>query len=250
VNRDARPNPRRARAADPSRRPLPPPSALPRDPSEPTEPLLATRPPPPDDPWSYRGGPLARDDPRRPEGRRRGPPGCVLGGIALLLIAAVAVVAALLVWPLAARPMVRGVAEERIREAVATEIGRVGPAPVRPGGDLVVSEAELNAYLRDRGDDFGPIGDPAIDIAPGGLRLNFTLYGTDNAVHGRPAVREGRVALEEVEVDGAAARVIGAEAGAALIEEQLAALLATAAVRPMGITLGEGTLTVATEPVG
>jgi hypothetical protein len=238
VNRDLPPR----RHVGPRR----PPSALPVDPDGATSPLLTPPPPPPDDPWSYAGGPLSQPEPVRRRGPAAGPSGCVLGGVAALLIG---LVAAMVAWPLVVRPLLSEAARDRIRDAVQVEVDRIVPPTVVPTGDLVVTEARMNAYLAAHADAFGPIDDPEVDVSPGGVWVGFSLYGTDSALTGRPVARDGRVVIEDGEVHGAAGQLITAEEAAALVEGQVARVLAAAGVRATGVELADGRLTIATAPI-
>ena len=73
----------------------------------------------PTDPWSFAEQPPTLPQPPAPHAGRGGPPGCVLAGIAFLLMG---VVAALVVWPLAAQPYLRHPAPDGLREGITTEI--------------------------------------------------------------------------------------------------------------------------------
>ena len=201
--------------------------------------------PHPRDRWSFAGQPPTRPEPPVPPARRRGPPGCVPAGIAFLLIG---VAAALVVWPLAARPYLRSTARDGFREGIATEIAKTDRLPVDRAGELVVTEADLNAHLLANADAYSPVRDPQVAITDDGLRLTFSLYGTDNAYSGRPAVRDGRLVVLDGDLDGPAARVLTPEDAAALVEEQFAALLARAGLRPTAVDLRDRTLIISTVP--
>ena len=178
--------------------------------------------------------------------RPSGPPGWVLAGIAFLLIG---VVAALVVWPLAVRPYLRDAARDGLREGIATEITKTDRLPVDRAGELVVTEADLNDHLRANAGAYSPVTNPRVAITDDGLRLAFSLYGTDNAFSGRPVVRAGRLVVLDGDLDGPAGRILTAADATALVEEQFAALLARAGRRPTGIELRDRTLILSTAPV-
>ena len=239
-----------ARTAD-RRRPGPgaqPPSALPPGPDDATAPLLLTRPGIPDDPWSHRGGALSLPDPPPVDDRPSGPPGWLLGVVALLAIAAVAVV---LGWALVVRPVISETASDRIRDAIDGQITRVAQNPDAgpvPAGDVVVTETEVNAYLDANAAAFDPLQDPSLDIAPGGLWFGFTLYRLDGAITGTPTVVDGRILVPDAEVHGPAGQFLTADDAGDLVADHLTAYLAALGLRPLALTLGDGSLSVETAP--
>jgi hypothetical protein len=137
-----------------------------------------------------------------------------------------------------------------LRAGIVAELAAVDDLPVLPSGELVLTEADLNAHLRDHAGDFAPLGDPQIAITRDGLRLAFSLYGTDNAFAGRPAVRDNRLVVLDGALDGPVARILTAADAAALVEEQFALLLARADLRPTAVSLRDGILTVSIVPQG
>lgn len=196
---------------------------------------------PREDPWVANTGALAP-----PARRRRGPAGCVLGAMAFLLICGVA---GTLVW-LIARPYLRDAARDELREGVAAEVGAIDAAdlPVLPSGDLVVTEEEMNEHLRANAGAYDPLEDPIVTVDPDRMRVRFSLYGTTSTYSGRPDVRNGALVVEDGDLDGAAGRVLDADDVSAVIEEQLAALLARSGLRPTGVRLRDGALTITTVP--
>ena len=171
------------------------------------------------------------------------PLGCLFRLLALLLVGALA---AVVLWPLLARPYLRDRARDELREGIATEIAVVEPPALPASGELVLTEAALNDELRARAGAFGPISDPRLRITRDELRLTFSLYGTGNAITGRPTVRAGRVHLRDAALDGPAAAILTAEDVTKLVDEQLTNLLRQAGVAPTGIELRDGALSLST----
>lgn len=165
--------------------------------------------------------------------------GCLFPVLALVLIGALA---AVVLWPLVVQPYLGDRARAELRQGIATEIAVIDPPVVPASGELVLTEAELNADLQARSGSFGPIRDPRIEITDDELQLTFSLYGFDNAVTGRPAVEGGRIVLLDAAVDGPAASILPADDATALINEQLTALLRQTGVNPTGIDARDGEL--------
>jgi hypothetical protein len=161
---------------------------------------------------------------------------------------AVCVVGAALAWSLIGRPYIRDAARDGLRHGIAAQVTTVATLPVRPTGDLVLTEADLNADLRANGDTYGPVTDPHLTIGAEGMRLTFSLFGTSNAFSGRPAIVDGRLVIVDGDLDGPAARILTPGDAADLVAEQLAALLSRARLRPTGVRLAPGVLTISTAP--
>jgi hypothetical protein len=171
--------------------------------------------------------------------------GCVRG---VLVAVAVCVVGAALGWSLIGRPYVRDAARDDLRHDIAAQVTTVATLPVRSTGELVLTEAKLNADLRANGDTYGPVTDPRLIINADGVRLTFSVFGTDNAFSGRPAIVDGRLVIVDGDLEGPAAQILTPGDAADLVAEQLATLLARSRLRPTGVRLAPGVLTITTAP--
>ena len=169
--------------------------------------------------------------------------GCLLTTLVVLLVGAGVAAAA---WHWVVRPYLEDAARDGLREGITDRVAAVDALPVRPSGELVLTEEELNAHLRADPDAYAPVVDPRVEISADGLRLTFSLFGTENGFSGRPTVRDGRLVLLDGDLEGAAGRLLSAGDAAALVEEQLAALLARTGLRPTEVRLGEGAITIVT----
>ena len=171
--------------------------------------------------------------------------GCLMTGVAFLLIAAVAGV---LVWRLAIEPSVRDFSREQLNEGAAEQVQQITRVPVLPSGELVVTSDEINAQLRENADLYAPITDPRIEIAPSGIEVSFKLYRFRSTYRGKLAARDGRLVVTDAEADGPAARVLRIDDVAAVVEQQLAALLARSNLRAVDVELRDGAMAIQTEP--
>lgn len=177
--------------------------------------------------------------------RPGGPPGWLLGLLAVLVIGGIA---AMLAWPLVIQPRISDVASERLTHAVKTEVERADPPAELASGQVSFTEEEFNDYLADNADRFDPIEAPRVEIDPDGLRLSFSLYRLDGTITGMVGVADGRIVVTEVDTDGPAGQFLTADDAVSLIETQLNAYLANAGVRPTALNLGDGALTIETKP--
>ncbi len=190
------------------------------------------------------GGPPPGAPPTPPAGRR-GPSGCLLGALGVVIVGLVA--AALIVMVIVNGATGDGL-RDGLREVAATEASRVGPVEIPADGRLSVTEAEINRSIRQYTDDFGAIDDPTVNIAPDGLELNFSTVGIASTWRAGMAVEDGRLVLTDPSADGLASRVLGADDVVAVVEPALNDILRQSGVIATSVELGDGELTVVTAP--
>lgn len=200
--------------------------------------------------WSTRTDATGPADTRAPveaaRARRRGPGGCVLGCLGLLLILAVG--AALVFF--AILPVAREAARDRLRDTVATEVTRIDVLPVLPTGELKVTEADVNRRFRENIGDFRQVSDSEFNIDPDGVALAVDLLGIRSIYRGGVAVENGRIVITNPEVDGAAGQVLPAEDVADVIEDILNDLQQRSNVEFTDVDLAEGEMIIETRATG
>ncbi len=171
-----------------------------------------------------------------------------LGGclMAFGAIAIICVVAGVLGWQLLARPYARDLARDRLQQAAATQVVEVGTLPVQPSGQVTITDDQVNRALQANPDRYAPLEDPTLTFAPDGVRVAFDLYGTRSTYSADLVVENGALTVVDGRVDGPASQVLAAEDAAAIVEQQLAVLLARSDRRVTDVRLEEGTLTIET----
>lgn len=174
--------------------------------------------------------------------RRRGPGGCVLGCLGLLLILAVA--SALFFF--AILPVARETARDRLRDSVATQVTRIDVLPVLPSGELVVTEADVNRRLRENIGNFRQVSDPSFNIDPDGVTLTVDVLGIRSTYRGGVAVENGRLVVTDPEVEGAAGQVLPADDVADFVEDLLNDLQQRSNVEFTDVDLAEGEMIIET----
>ena len=182
-----------------------------------------------------------------PPPARRNRRGCLLGLLAFLLIAGLAAVYG---WFGVARPYLRDVARDELSTGVAAEIRAIEPAdlPLLPSGELTLTEAEIDAHLREHAGAYGPLDDLDVEISPTGLRVRFSVFGATSTYSGRPEIQDGALVVADGDLSGPAAQILGPADVAPIVESQLAALLTRSNRRPTAVSLADGALTVTTAP--
>ncbi len=171
--------------------------------------------------------------------------GCLMG---LAAIGIVCVVAGILGWQLLARPYARDLTHDRLEAAAATQVVAIGTLPVPPSGRVTITDEQVNRALQANPDRYAPLEDPTLTFAPSRVQVAFDLYGTRSTYTAGLAVANGSLTLVNGKVNGPAGRVLTADDAAAIVEQQLAALLARSDRRVTGVGLGDGTLTIETAP--
>ncbi len=188
------------------------------------------------------GGPVLA-----PGASSRGPSGCLLGALGVVLIA---LVGAVLVAVAAYNAATGGQLRDGLRDVAATEVTQLGPVDVPEDGRLTVSEADVNRSIRRYTDDYGAISDPTFAIAPNGVVLDFSVLGIDSSYRSGLVAEGGQLRLTDPRASGAASRVLGAGDMASIVEPALNDILRQSGVAATGVELGDGELTVLTAGTG
>ena len=187
------------------------------------------------------GGPVAP-----PPAGGRGPSGCLLGGLGVVLIVlAAAVLVGLVVINNATGDHLRG----SLQNVAATQIASIGPVAAPSGGRLTVSAANLTSVVRQHTDQYGAIHDPTVDITPAGLALDFEVVGVGSSYHAGVMAENGHLRLTNPTASGAAARVLSADDMASVIELSLNQILTQSGLEATDVELGQGQMTIMTRPV-
>lgn len=202
------------------------------------------------DPWSSSGGTRSKRIPdatpfQTVPKTRRGPHGCLLGCLALLLIGAVA---AALTWG-AVRPFVSDQVEDEISVGLTNELRQVDRIPVSDNGQITLTEAALNDDLERNAELYKPVDNARVTINPDEIAIRFELYGVSSTYRSGLAIEEGRLVVVDPALSGPAGRIIDADDIGAVFEREVAELLRRSDLRPTDVRLRDGSVVVTTEPL-
>lgn len=175
--------------------------------------------------------------------RRKGPPGCVLGCLAMVLIA---IVAGLIAWDVA-RNAVSDRVEDEISVGVTNELQKIDDLPVDTSGQIVLTEADVNQSVQENADLYTPVENVEVTILADGFRVRFDLYGVSSTFRGDLEVRDGTIRVVDPVLSGPAGKVINADEIAAIFENETGALLSRFDLKPVDVLLRKGTLVISTE---
>jgi hypothetical protein len=174
----------------------------------------------------------------------RGPHGCLLGVIAVLLIC---VVTGAFAW-LVGRPFVTNAVESEVDRTITTQVAAIATLPVEPNGEIVVTEAQINESIRSYQGSFDPIKDPRVEIAENEVRVRFKLYGSTSTYRGGLEVHNNHLIVVDERVDGPAGRVLDETDLATILEHQVATLLDRFDLEPVAVHVDDGAITIETRP--
>jgi hypothetical protein len=171
-----------------------------------------------------------------------GPPGCVLGCLAVLLIAVVGVA---VVWNLA-RDFVGDRVEEEISVGIQNEVRTIdAESAIRPGR-ITLTEDQINSELREHAGQYDPIENVTVALEPDRVVVRFDLYGTTSTFRGGLNLRNGRIVVVEPSLSGPAGRIVDIDEIADVFERELAELLSRSGLRPTAISVGDDAIVVRT----
>lgn len=206
------------------------------------------------DPWSAGssrlgtsiGGPgqppVVRDEPPAPSGPRKGPPGCVLGCLAFVLIAAVA---GFIAWG-AIKSAISDRVQDELDVGITNEMRKIDAIPASNAGEIILTEDEVNADLKQYADAYQPIKNVRVTIDKSRIRVKFDLYGVTSTYSGGLAVKNGRIVVTNPDLNGRAGQIVEADEIAATFESELAELLNRSGLEPVDVELRNGSLVVTT----
>lgn len=175
---------------------------------------------------------------------RSGPPGFVLGCLAVLLILAVG---ALLAWG-AVRAVVSDEIEDELSVGIANELRSVERLPVQSSGRMRITEETVNAELEANAELYEPVEDVTVSIGSDAITIRFSLYGLESTYRTGLAVEAGRIVLVDSSLDGAAGRFVDEDAVGAIFEAEVAELLRRSNVQPTEVSLRDGSVVIVTAP--
>lgn len=235
--------PVRPPAAPPSSSPppAPPPPVTPVTPAPKAAPAQPHYPSPP--PEAVRPLPTPSRARTLP-GVQRGPHGCLLGIIALVLIC---LAAGSLVW-LVGRPLLTTAVEREIDRTVATQVAGIERIPLESTGEIVITEEEINRNLQDYEGSLDPVEDLEVEVVADEVRVRFRLYGSTSTYRGNLDVRGNRLVVVDEHIDGPAGRVLDAGGLATILEDEVAALLDRFDLEPVDVRVRDGAIRIETRP--
>ncbi|HVB73315.1 MAG TPA: hypothetical protein VNE38_07125 [Ktedonobacteraceae bacterium] len=182
-------------------------------------------------------GPQPGSAPRR---RRRWP--WPLKVLTILLIVAILLVGG---WFLAARPILRSVAENQFNQVVSSNVDLILPVPVIT--TLAITETAMNNLIALNHAPSDPVQNAVVHISPpliasdgsytGGVQFDFQIYGFSCSLTTIPVVSNGQIVVTHVQVQGIISWILSADDMTALLNAQLQNAVARMHRQVLALTL-------------
>jgi hypothetical protein len=178
---------------------------------------------------------------------RRGPHGCILGGLAVLLILAVVGAFAYTI----SKPLVSDRVRDELDKGIATQVAAIDDSPrLASAGQLTLTEDEINTEVKQYAGSYEPVKNVRVRILPEEVRVSFDLYGSTSTLRGGLAVENQRIVVVDPSLSGVAGKFLDEDDIVGVFEAQLASLMNLSSVEPTAVDLGDGELTVTTRRKG
>ena len=204
--------------------------------SEQTWTVKPTAPKPATESWEIRA-------PERVEHGPTQPSGVLLGALALLLMCGVV---AALGW-FAGRPIVQDQLQTQVTDAVGLQVASLSDLSLKPTGEIVVTEKDINESLRKHEKAYEPLKNATVQIEDGQISISVDAYGTSTTYTADAKIDKGKLVLVDPKVDGPAGQVLSADELAEIVEGQFNSLMNRFHRTPTAIRLRDGSISIATQ---
>lgn len=174
--------------------------------------------------------------------RRRGPHGCILGGLALVIILAVV---AFFAWTVS-KPLISDRVRDELDRGISTQVAAIDSPRIQTAGPLILTEDQINSEVDQYAGSYDPVKDVRVSVLPDEVQVRFDLYGVTSTLRGDLAVENRRIVVVDPDLSGPAGQMLDARDIADVFETQLAALMDRSNVEPTAVELGDGELTITT----
>lgn len=184
--------------------------------------------------------------PLPPAKKRRG---CVFGCLVTLTVGVFALLALVLVVVFYLKPrlsqefgnVVAGQLNEQLEQKVNEQIGgATGQIPGDFSGQVVIPEAEVNAYIAANPQQIAPLDSASVRFVPDEMQATVQAYGASGTAFAGVTVVDGQVVVTNPRIEGVLSFFIDANQLAGALQTQLNSQLATNNQRITTIQIEEG----------
>jgi|SRR5579859_857605 len=105
-------------------------------------------------------------------------------------------------WIFAGRPILHSVAQNQFDQLIGGQINLLVPLPPSVTSSLTVTETGLNNLITLNHAPSDPVQNAVAHITPGGVELDFQLFGFACSIKGIPIASNGQVVMTQVQVSG------------------------------------------------
>jgi hypothetical protein len=128
--------------------------------------------------------------------------------VLLILLTALLIILLVLVagWFVVLRPYLHGVAQNQIDGVFSSAINQINPVEAvvisAIPAPVVINETVANTFIAQNSTQSDPLQQVHMTITPGGLRLDFQVYGFSSTITGVPRAVNGQLVMTNVTVQG------------------------------------------------
>ena len=114
-------------------------------------------------------------------------------------------------WIFAGRPILHSVAQNQFDQLIASQINLLVPLPPSVTSTLAVTETGLNNLITLNHAPSDPVQNAVAHITPGGVELDFQLFGFTCSITGVPIASNGQVVMTQVHTSGLLSLVMSSD---------------------------------------
>ena len=103
-------------------------------------------------------------------------------------------------WIFAGRPILHSVAQNQFDQLIGSQINLLVPLPPSIASSLAVTETGLNNLITLNHAPSDPVQNAVAHITPGGVELDFQLFGFACSIKGVPIASNGQVVMTQVQI--------------------------------------------------
>jgi hypothetical protein len=157
----------------------------------------------------------------------------------VLIILAALVVLLVGGWFIAARPILHSIAQNQFDQALSSGNGNILPLPPIISS-LTLTEGQLNNLITLSLAPSDPVQNAVTHITPGGVELDFKLYGFACSITAIPVASNGQVIMTQVQVNGILSWVMSSDEMTSTLNMHLQDAVSRIHRQVVGVTLKNG----------
>jgi hypothetical protein len=128
-------------------------------------------------------------------------------------------------WFVGLRPYLHALAQEQIDRVLSNVVNQIDRAGISsmPSGpvSILVAEMTINNLIVLYTAPSDPVQHMHMQITPGGLRVDFQVYGLPSDITGVPAVGNGQLIVAHVAVEGVASLIMSSDEMTSILNAHL-----------------------------
>jgi hypothetical protein len=124
-------------------------------------------------------------------------------------------------WIFVGRPILHSVAQNQLDQIIGSQVGTLQPLPAFVTSSLKVTETGLDNLITLNIAPSDPVQNAVAHITPGGVELDFQLFGFACSIKGVPIASNGVVVMTQVQVNGILGLVMSPDEMTTLLNGQI-----------------------------